>query len=339
MSYLRKAALSTGLGLLAGIAALSADAAAPPKKIAILLFDGVEIIDYSGPYEVFADQGYDVFTVAATKDPIVTAGGDGMKITPKYSFADAPQADLLLIPGGDVSKARKSEPTLDWIKRETAQAQHTMSVCNGAFILASAGLLDGLSATTTAGNIPRLKSEYPKIKVVSDQRFVDNGKIVTTAGLSAGIDGALHMLDVMEGEGTAESVALAIEYDWHPQGGYVRAALADRLIPSIDFAAIGEPAGITQKGDKDHWSVTGRFTSQLSAPELTGALKAALEKGYATEGLWSPGSFQMMSSGPLAADLRYGDRDGHHWKGNLTVAQSADDTHQFVVGLTTAKVD
>src|SRR5207245_8921403 len=111
-----------------------------------------------------------------------------------------------------------------------------MSVCNGAFILASAGLLDGLTATTTSGLIEKLRAEYPKTKVVDDRRFVDNGRIITAGGLSSGIDGALHVVSKMLGNGTAQAVALALEYDWRPGAGFARGALAARLIPDLDLA-------------------------------------------------------------------------------------------------------
>jgi putative intracellular protease/amidase len=342
LSDIRIATLSAGLSLFAATAApaLAADAAPPaPKKVAILIFDGVEVIDYSGPYEVFADAGYDVFTVAATKSPITTAAGDGMKIMPKYDFADAPQADLVLIPGGDVGAVSKNEAALDWIKRETVHVQHTMSVCNGAFTLANTGLLDGLSATTTAGNIVRMSHEYPKIKVVNDQRFVDNGKIVTTAGLSAGIDGALHMLDVMEGAGSAQTVAFMLEYDWHPTGGFVRGVMADRLIPRIDTDTLGDTTDFSLKGDRDHWEIDRRLATKLSATELLGAIETKYQKAYQADGEWRAGSFQVASSSPNEADLRYDDREGHHWRGALTVAPSAGDAHQFVVGLVTNRID
>ena len=108
-----------------------------------------------------------------------------------------------------------------------------MSVCNGAFILASAGLLDGLSATTTNGNIPRLRTQFPKINVVEDRRYVDNGKIITAAGLSAGIDGALHVVELLMGKGAAEQTALVEEYDWHGNSRFVRASLADHVLPNL----------------------------------------------------------------------------------------------------------
>jgi putative intracellular protease/amidase len=338
-TLLSMAAACALFGFSAPIFADQSAAAAPvPKKVAILIFDGVQIIDYSGPYEVFADAGYDVFTVAATKRPVVTAAGDGEKIVPKYTFADAPQADIVVIPGGGY-EAPSNSAAVAWIKREHAHDQHTMSVCNGAFTLANTGLLDGLSATTTAGNILRMRREYPKIKVVNDQRVVDNGKIITTAGLSAGIDGALHMVAVMDGEDAAQSVALVIEYNWQPNNGYVRGAMADRLIPGIDPRAIGDSIAGRRKGDRDHWEKATWFKTKQSATELFGAVQTAYERAYAADGPWSPGSFHMESSGPLKAALRFDDRDGHHWQGTLTVEPVAADVHQIVLRVVTARAD
>jgi putative intracellular protease/amidase len=315
----------------------TADAPPVPKKVAILIFDGVQIIDYSGPYEVFADAGYDVFTVAATKHPVTTAAGDGQKISPKYTFSDAPQADIVVIPGGGY-EAPSNSAAVAWIKRAHVHDQHTMSVCNGAFTLANTGLLDGLRATTTAGNALRMRQAYPNIKVVNE-RFVDNGKIITTAGLSAGIDGALHVVAIMDGEDAAQSVALGIEYNWQPNHPYARGAMADRLVPSIDPSAIGEWIGGRRNGDQDHWERATWFKTKLSAPELFSVVQTAYEKAYAADGTWSPGSFHLTSSGPLKAGVSFDDRDGHHWQGALTVEPAAADAHQFLVRLVTARAN
>src|SRR5262249_4530783 len=137
--------------------------AAARKKVGILIFNGVQIIDYTGPYEIFQGAGFDVFTVAASKDPITTVAG--MTVVPRYSFADAPPPDVLVVPGGGIGSALSSGPTIQWVRETAAHTVHTMSVCNGAFILAKAGILDGLGATTTFGNVRRLQAEYPKIKV------------------------------------------------------------------------------------------------------------------------------------------------------------------------------
>jgi putative intracellular protease/amidase len=342
MSRSRLALLSAAVGLTIAFAAVAADSPAPPaKKVAIVIFDGVQIIDYSGPYEVFADAGYDVFTVGATKDPVTTAAGDGIKLTPKYSFADAPQADVIVIPGGGY-EAPPGSPTVEWIKRETVHAEHTMSVCNGAFTLAATGLLDGLRATTTAGNIVRFGRSFPSIKVINDERVVDNGKIIATAGLSAGIDGALHLLEKMEGKEAAQSVALWIEYDWRPNSGFVRGVMADRLIArptQAEWNKIGEITGFRIKGDRDHWEIIRRLTSKLSGSEISTALKAAFEKAYALEGPWRPGSFKAVASGPLLDNLDFDDRDSHHWKGTLTVEPDSANANNFTVRFVTRRSD
>lgn len=301
------------------------------KKVAILIFDQVQVIDYSGPLEVFSDAGFDVFTVAATRKPVTTSAGDAVKLTPKYTFADAPQADVIVIPGGGY-EAKKDSAAVAWIRRESAHAEHTMSVCNGAFTLANTGLLDGMSATTTAGNINRMRRSYPAIKVVGDQRVVDNGKILSTAGLSAGIDGALHMVDLMKGEGAGQSVALFIEYDWRPHGSFIRGTMADRLIPNALHAlSIGEPFDSDIKGDNDRWESTVWYKTKVPAAELTGLVRAAYEQAYALDGAWAPGSFRAEPTGPLATDIRFDDREGHHWKGVLAVDPVMDDPHQVAI--------
>jgi hypothetical protein len=166
---------------------------------------------------------------------------------------------------------------------------------------------------------------------------VDNGKIMTTAGLSAGIDGALHMIEVMDGHDVAQTVALDMEYDWRPQGDFVRAAMADRMNPDPDLDAIGEMEDRRIKGDTDHWQIAERFSTKLSATELFEAVKAAYEKGYAAQGPWSPGSIQAASSGLLAMTWRFDDRQGHRWHATLTVEPVPNDSHQFIVRLATSQ--
>jgi putative intracellular protease/amidase/DNA-directed RNA polymerase subunit RPC12/RpoP len=154
--------------------------------VAILLFDGVEIIDYSGPWEVFGAANFAVHTVAAGTGPIKTVFGQ--KVIPDYTLENSPHADILLIPGGGISKPLNDSRVIGWIQSRAKESRYVVSVCNGAFILAKAGLLDGLSATTTRGLIGRLAKTALQTKVVHDQRYVDNGKVITTGGLSAGID-------------------------------------------------------------------------------------------------------------------------------------------------------
>src|SRR5262249_54693916 len=126
----------------------------PVKNVAILIFDIVQIIDYTGPWEIFGAAGLKVFTVATNTTPITT--NMGMKVTPHYTLEDAPAADVLLIPGGGIFATQQDPRVIKWIQERSKQAEIVMSVCNGALILAKTGLLDGLSATTTAGLIDGL---------------------------------------------------------------------------------------------------------------------------------------------------------------------------------------
>lgn len=253
-----------------------------PTKVAILIFDGVEIIDYTGPYEVFGTEKYDVYTVAASKAPITTSMG--MTVVPKYSYADAPQPDVLIVPGGYTPKIRADTGTKNWIRKTTAGDLHTMSVCNGAFILAETGLLDGLPATTTAKNLAVMQHRYPKVKVVGDQRVVDDGKILTTGGLAAGIDGALHVVAKLDGLAAAQEVALGLEYDWRPRDGIVRAMLADNLIPDLSAKSESEHwTLLSTEGDRSSWGQVQQVKTSESPQALTDAISRRLQ----TQGKWT----------------------------------------------------
>jgi putative intracellular protease/amidase len=284
----------------------------------------VEIIDYTGPYEVFGAEGYEVFTVAESKSPITTAGG--MKVIPRYTFADAPPADLVLIPGGGVKVVKSDKPTLEWIKQESAKAEHVMSVCNGAFTLANTGLLNGLTVTTTAHNINPLRLEHPELRVVRDQRVVDNGKFITTGGLSAGIDGALHYVSLMEGNSEAQEVARFLEYDWQPNGQYFPATYAIYALPerqaSRKLAALGDwGAFVSTGGDRDHWSSVRRFSSKLGSAELI----EAAGKAYDAAGNWSA-----VTIGKSSGTWRFVDLDGQAWVTTLSVETEGSQRNQYL---------
>ena len=145
-----------------------------------------------------------------------------------------------------------------------------LSVCNGAFILAKAGLLYGLEATTTAFLTERLKAEAPHTRVNASVRFVDNGKIITTAGLSSGIDGTLHVIERLYGRGTAESAALAMEYNCDPNSTYARAALADKYLPNTyNIESVARTWRImSREGGIDHWQSQWSVDSSASASDL-----------------------------------------------------------------------
>jgi transcriptional regulator GlxA family with amidase domain len=265
-----------------------ASAIKPRLKVAILVFEGVQIIDFCGPYEVFGQAGYEVFTVGAKTSPLLTAMK--LQVTPTYAFGASPAADILLIPGGNINGARHDAATLDWIRARHAESRITMSVCNGALILAQTGLLDGLSATTYHDAIDDLASDFRNVRVLDNKRFVDNGRIITTAGLSSGIDGAMHVVSRMEGKIEAQLVARNLEYDWDEDTTFARAALADYPI-SGTFGGrlrLDLPDGSSSKvessvGDRSAWEVIWRLESksasaliiQRLAERITGSLRAA----------------------------------------------------------------
>jgi putative intracellular protease/amidase len=297
------------------------------KKVAILVFDSVEILDFTGPYEMFGAAGCDVYTVAATKDPVTSAMG--LTVVPKFTFADAPQPDVLVIPGGGVYGASRDEATLRYIKDTTARTSYTMSVCNGAFILANTGLLDGLGATTTYHNIPKLTSQYPKIRVVQDQRYVDNGKIITTAGLSAGTDGALHVIAKLFGTGFAQEVALSEEYAWTPDGGYVRAAMADHQLPAVQLDSLGTWEVVRTEGDSRRWEYVVKGHSDLAATEVMSRIEAALVGGK-----WTRSASASPNATTRSSEWRFTGSDGKPWKGTLKLEGAG---HDLTAALTIAR--
>ena len=189
-----------------------------PMTVAFYLQDGVEVLDFAGPMEVFSYSGFKVFTVSKTKQPIISQGI--LKVIPEYDITDAPQADILAFFGGNANAATQDEKVINWVKKQ--QPDYYFSVCTGAFILGKAGLLDNQTATTFHSSIDALRKEFPKAKVLSDVRFIDNGNVITTAGISAGIDGALHLVSKLKGEDVAKSTAYYMEYDkWVPKEGLI----------------------------------------------------------------------------------------------------------------------
>jgi len=195
------------------------------KNVAIFIHDGVEVLDFTGPGEVFAsshsDEGaFNVYTVSLSTDPIISQGF--IKIIPEYSIDNAPKPDIIVLPGGGIGSVRNNQKLLSWIKNTAPDLEVALSVCTGAFILHEAGLLKGLKATTWHGAIDRLKEAAPETTVLENVRWVDNGKVITTAGISAGIDGALHVVERLFGAETARNTARYMEYDkWEASDGLI----------------------------------------------------------------------------------------------------------------------
>lgn len=190
-----------------------------PKNIAILIFDGVEVLDFAGPYESFATAGriddsglFNVYTVSEKPGPI--AARDNLSINPQYNFSDAPHTDILLVPGGPgTEKEIFNDILIDWIKSTSQEVELLLSVCDGAVVLGKAGLLENLSATTHHLDFERLREVAPNTLIKETDRIVDNGRIITSAGVSAGIDMSLYVVSKLLGKDWAAKTARLMEYD------------------------------------------------------------------------------------------------------------------------------
>jgi len=191
------------------------------RKVAILLFDDVEVLDFAGPFEVFAvadelhgHDCFEVFTVAADGAETVRAR-NGLSVTADYRLGEAPTPQLLVVPGGQGTRALlEVPPFLQWLWETAHRCERVLSVCTGALLLARAGLLEGLTATTHHSALDLLADLAPRTGVVHGRRFVDNGRVVTAAGISAGIDMSLHVVGQLLGREAAVRTAEYMEYRW-----------------------------------------------------------------------------------------------------------------------------
>ncbi len=185
-----------------------------PMNVAILLYTHAQVLDYAGPYDVFVsggEQNFNVYTVAETSGPITTM--PNLSVNPQYTLSNCPKPDILIIPGGMWSSV--NQKTKDWVKQNSKDANYVFSICTGAFILAEIGILDDLEATTHQAGISSLEKNYPNIKKVHhDKRFVDNGKVLTSAGVSAGIDASLYLISKILGKDGAKAAANNLEYKY-----------------------------------------------------------------------------------------------------------------------------
>jgi transcriptional regulator GlxA family with amidase domain len=191
-------------------------------RIGLLLFDGAEELDWAGPWEVLAawaqiwpDDGVEVMTLARSSDPVVCA--KGLRVLPDCTVDDAGPLDVVLVPGGQGTRALvEDEPTHEWLRGLAGGGTLVTSVCTGSLVLAGAGLLRDRPATTWWGALDRLAALDETIDVRPDDRFVDSGEIVTSAGVSAGIDMALHLVARLHSVERAREVRRYIQYDPEP---------------------------------------------------------------------------------------------------------------------------
>ena len=195
------------------------------RNVAILIFNDVEVLDFCGPFEVFgvteqsrtisgeSEPPFHVYTVAEKAGPVLAR--NGLSVNPSWTIENCPQPDILLIPGGYGTRSLlKNERLLQWIKDQARRVELLLSVCTGALLLAKAGLLEGLSATTHYTNMEELHALAPNTQLYPTDRYVDNGKIITSAGISAGIDMSLYVVARLLGSERAAQTAQEMQYDY-----------------------------------------------------------------------------------------------------------------------------
>jgi len=214
--------LAASLALFGGSRAQAAGAGAPaplPKrdriKVAFMLGEGANVIDTAGPWEVFQDtvmmvdgqhrDAFELYTVGPSEDVLRMTGG--LQVKPNYGIANAPQPNVIVVPA-----QKTTQETRDWLKSAAAGTDMTMSVCTGAFQLARVGLFDGLPATTHHEYFDAFHEEFPDVELRRGQRFVDNGRIASSGGLTSGIDLALHIVARYHGVEAAAATAAYMEY-------------------------------------------------------------------------------------------------------------------------------
>ena len=195
------------------------------KRVGIVLFTNIEVLDFCGPFEVFSvtrlhedkrreePSPFEVLLVAEKSAPVVTTGG--MKVIPDHTFASCPKLDILVVPGGWGTRTELGNPAiLDWLRRRAVEVETLTSVCTGSMLLGFAGLLDGRHATTHWRSLDWMRESFPGVIVECDQHVVEDGSVLTSAGISAGIDMALKVVARYCGEGIARATAKQMEYPY-----------------------------------------------------------------------------------------------------------------------------
>lgn len=195
-------------------------------RVALLAYDGVEALDFAGPFEVFTTAArvharttpgepvFEVVAVAAGPGPVRARAG--LELLPSATVADAGVVDVLVVPGGVVDGVREDRAVLDWLARVHATTRLTASVCTGAFVLAAAGILTGGPVTTHWEDLDDLAAQFPALEVVGERRWVRQGRVFTSAGISAGIDLSLHLVEVLAGRELAVRTARQLDYPMPP---------------------------------------------------------------------------------------------------------------------------
>lgn len=218
---------------------------AAPVKVAILVYPGVELLDFAGPTEVFSTASHMQVYLVSTGSRELATNGKTVHLTADYTLATAPPPDILVVPGGPmevVADVYRDPAVRAWVKQANQGTQLTMSVCTGAFILSRAGLTHRKHITSHWSAVDSLQRFDPQAKVLKDHRFVEDGKLLTTAGVSAGIDGALRVVEELRGPEQALMVARMMQYEqWQPGQGMVMGRSGIRPPAPVAATAAQDP--------------------------------------------------------------------------------------------------
>lgn len=282
------------------------------RNVAIVVWDGAEVLDWAGPSEVFESAGhfaqngderaFNVYTVSKTTDPIVSQRF--IRVLPQYSITDAPRPDIIVLPGGGVGSVRKDPEFLAWVKRAASEAEVALSVCTGAFILGDAGLLDGQSATTWYGALNGFEEAFPNTRVLRGPRFVDNNHVVTTAGVSAGIDGALHVVARLLGRYVADRTAQYMEYKWAPEP-YLSKNYSV-LNPSADARGRALQQAEMYRAAGDHQAAIDAYKALIDMHPGDAHVWNELAATYYDAGRWKESAAAYVESATMASLSRNG---------------------------------
>lgn len=299
---------------------------------AMLIFDHADIMDVTGPWSVLVHNGVRVVSFAKTKDPVRV--GMSMTLTPDFTLDNLPDVDILVFPGSGLAESNPGDEQIQKFIKERAESTEVLfSVCSGAFFLAEAGLLDGKTATTFASFIPTLEQDYPEINVVNDVKYTDNGQVVTTAGLSSGIDGAFHVVSKFRGQGYVQDQANRMEYSWSKSTDYARSQLADRYIEGIkNVVSLVSKEYRSSSGDRNSWEYQYVLSGEVSNKQVlkllniqlenTGKWELTREKGLSLEGAFT---HDILGTGIIAIDI---EKDGD--EEIITISAKREKEYQVV---------
>jgi transcriptional regulator GlxA family with amidase domain len=186
------------------------------KRLGVVLYPGFELLDVFGPVEMFGNLTGIVEVTMVAQQKGAVASAQGPAVVAEYGFADCPRLDLLLVPGGIGSRTEIDNPAmLEWLAQRVDAAEIAMTVCTGTALFARAGVLDGRRATTNKMLFGWVAEQGPKVHWVKEARWVEDGKFVTSSGVSAGIDMALAVIARLSGEQVSQTLAVGTEYEWH----------------------------------------------------------------------------------------------------------------------------